>query len=186
MSAVFGFIVGLLMAFLSLFTASPNPRLPTARSAQLAFSQSVPTSPRSSAHHQYQFPSPEMPTNNSVAVPAGPMPIELPKDASDQLLARSAKANINPDPRFQNPREQDDVSEMLEFSRKEKELTQYLNQTDLRGPLSENDMQKLWELQDLYGFNLTSKQMGQVLASGPSNLDEFVERAGEIEDQFGY
>jgi|GEM_PF-6803523 len=185
MSAVFGFIVGLLMAFLGLFTASPNPGLPT-RSGQAALAQS----PRPSVHHQFQFPSPEMPTNQGVA--SEPMPIELPKNAGDQLLARSAKVSMNPDAKFQDPkgfqdpRNQEDAPEMLEFSRREKELTQYLNQTDLRGPLSEGDMQKLWELQDLYGFNLTSKQMGQVLASGPSNLDEFVERAGEIEDQYGY
>lgn len=178
MSAVFGFIVGLLMAFLSLFTASPNPRSPTARSAQIAFSPNGQQPPqRLSAHHQFQFPASEMPANNSIAVAAEPIPVEIPKDAGDQLMARSPKVD---------QREPDDVPEMVEFSRREKELTQYLNQTDLRGPLSENDMQKLWELQDLYGFNLTSKQMGQVLASGPSNLDEFVERAGEIEDLTGY
>jgi hypothetical protein len=178
MSAVFGFVVALLMTFLGLFTASPNPRAPTARPTQAMLT----TKPV--AHHQVQFPSPEMPTKQ-IAVASEPLPVEL-RDVGDQLLARTAKMNVNPDPKFQNPREQEDVPEMLEFSRKEKELTQYLNQTDLRGPLSENDMQKLWELQDLYGFNLTSKQMGQVLASRPSNIDEFVERAGEIEDQFGY
>jgi hypothetical protein len=72
--------------------------------------------------------------------------------------------------------------ESVEFDRRERELTDSLNSVDLKAPLANNDLQKLWELQDLYGFDLTPEQMKRVLDQKPANVDEFIEIASDEED----
>jgi len=176
-SSVFAFIAAFLMGFLRLF--SPGD-------ADLPNNQKVQIVAEAKPAHHFRMPTVVPPKPVELAdsmrpdLAGPPMPIELPKDTEAQFAARSTK----PELMGQDPRDPQDIPEMLDFSRKEKELTNYLKQVDLTGPLNEKDMDKLWELQDLYGFALSDNQMRDVLSRRPRNLDEFVEIAGEVEDQY--
>jgi hypothetical protein len=182
LSAIFGVVVSFLMGFLRLFSAGDTD-LPSNQKVQVV-------AEAKQGHHSYRMPPVavqrplEIPESmQRPDFPVQPTPIELPKDTEGELARRAIKPGPMPELMGQDPRDAQDIPEMLEFSRKEKELTQYLKQVDLSGSLNEKDMDKLWELQDLYGFALSDNQMRDVLARRPKNLDEFVEFSGEAEDQ---
>lgn len=79
-----------------------------------------------------------------------------------------------------------ETREMVEFNRREAEITESLRDIDWKAPLDSANVQKLWELQDLYGFELTPDQMNEVIASKPNSLQQFMERMTEMEEESVY
>lgn len=80
--------------------------------------------------------------------------------------------------------EENEEQKWQEGYKRERELTDSLKEVDLSGPLNAADMQKLWELSDINGYDLSPEEMQEVLATRPTSIEQFKLRADEIEDRY--